>query len=80
MEEAVMSTAPARRGRPSKRSEAEMELVALRGAIMRTVFEMAPAMRRQTLRASWHGGAAQEDARMRSALARLTKAAMAPDR
>lgn len=67
---------PARRGRPSKDSIAEMELTALRGAIKRTVLEMAPAMKRQTLRASWHAGARPDDALMRSALLRLSKAAM----
>lgn len=71
-----MLTTPARRGRPTKASIAEMELVALRGAIKRSVLEMAPAMKRQTLRASWHAGAHQDDAQMRASLARLAKAAM----
>lgn len=72
-----MSTVPARRGRPTRASNAELELIALRGTLIRTVLEMAPVIKQQTLRASWHGGAKQAESQMLASLARLTKAASA---
>lgn len=71
-----MTTARARgsKGRPTKEQNAQMELVALRGAITRFIVRAGPDIRRLSLLASYDVHGRQAEAGLRAEVLRLLRA------
>lgn len=66
------------RGRPTKRSNAELELVALKGAITRFSIQAGPAIQRLMTLAGWSAMATESEKKVLAEWLRLLKAKDCP--